>query len=403
MNSRLRRKVTLGLALGLALASMAAVVYGQSDATTRATAPDATKVKLTEVVGGLSRPLYLTGAGDGSGRLFVVEQTGKIRIVQGGKLLPTPFIDLADTITREALQGGYTERGLLGLAFDPNFKTNHNFYVDYTDRNGDSAVARYQVTGSDPNVADPTSAKIILTQKQPFSNHKGGQLAFSPKNGYLYIGFGDGGSEGDPQGYGQNKSTFLGKILRIDVSSGDEPYAIPADNPVVRDPALAPEIWDYGLRNPWRFSFDAVTGDLWIGDVGQYLWEEIDFEPATSRGGNNFGWNLMEANHVYNNAQIPPDVTLIPPVFEYAHQQGISVTGGFVYRGSAIPELQGVYLFSDWGFGTIWATYRNTMGSLQTNVFMPSQGNFVSSFGQDDDHELYFTDYNGSVFRFDPA
>ncbi len=395
------RRAALLLALGLL--AMATVAYGQSETGTPAPAvPDAATVKVTEVVGGLNRPVYLTGAGDGSGRLFVVEQTGAIRVIQDGKLLPTPFLDLSDRISRDALQGGYTERGLLGLAFDPNYATNHNFYVDYTDLNGDTMIARYQVTGSDPNVADPASAKTILTQKQPFSNHNGGQLAFSPKNGYLYIGFGDGGSGGDPQGNGQNKGVWLGKILRIDVSKGDEPYAIPPDNPVTTDSTLAPEIWDLGLRNPWRFSFDAETGDLWIGDVGQSAWEEIDFEPANSPGGNNYGWNLMEGTHPYSSAPIPAGVTLVPPIFEYSHQEGIAVTGGYVYRGSAIPALQGVYLFSDWAFGTIWATTRDSSGNFQTTVLLPSKGNSISSFGQDDDHELYFTDYNGSVFRFDP-
>ncbi len=358
---------------------------------------DVWKVKTTQVGGNFLLPVAIASAGDGSNRLFVVEKAGIIKVMIDDKTLPTPFLDISSLVNSAS-----SERGLLGLAFDPQYRDNRRFYVDYTDVNGDTAVVRYQVTGSDPNVADPASASIILAQKQPYPNHNGGQLAFSPKNDYLYIGLGDGGSGGDPQGNGQNKGSLLGKILRIDVSKDDQPYTIPADNPVNRDPTFAPEVWDYGLRNPWRFSFDAATYDLWIGDVGQNAWEEVDFEPANSPGGNNYGWNLMEGTHPYGRTPVPAGVTLVPPIFEYSHQEGIAVTGGFVYRGAAIPALRGVYLFADYGFGTIWATQRQG-DQWQTDVFLAGTGHQISTFGQDEHDELYFADLKGQVFRFEPS
>jgi glucose/arabinose dehydrogenase len=367
---------------------MLAVPYGR--------AFDTWKVKTTRVGGAFTLPVAIANAGDGSNRLFVVEKAGVIRIIADGRTLPAPFLDIHTLIDSVS-----SERGLLGLAFDPNYKDNHRFFVYYTDVNGDTAVARYAVTGSDPNVADPTSGAIILRQKQPYPNHNGGQLAFSPKNGYLYIGLGDGGSGGDPMKNGQNKGTFLGKILRLDVSDSAKPYTIPADNPVSRDSAFAPEVWDYGLRNPWRFSFDAQTGDLWIGDVGQGAWEEVDFEPATSAGGNNYGWNIMEGTHPYNDATVPADANFVPPIYEYSHQEGIAVTGGFVYRGAKIPALDGVYLFGDYGFGTFWTTQRSG-GTWKTDVFLANSGHQISSFGEDEQHELYFADLKGQVFRFEP-
>ena len=256
--------------------------------------PDSSQVQLVQIANGFDRPLYLTVAGDGSGRLFVVEQSGHIWIIKGGQKLPTPFLDVSGLISREVFGGGYSERGLLGLVFAPDYPTSGIFYIDYTDLKGTTNVVRYHVSADNPDVADPASAETILTQQQPFANHNGGQLAFGP-DGYLYIGFGDGGSAGDPHGNGQNLNTWLGKLLRIDVSGSA--YTVPADNPFVqtanKTANAKPEIWAYGLRNPWRFSFDRKTGDLYIGDVGQAAWEEVDFQAAGDPGGENYGWKHL--------------------------------------------------------------------------------------------------------------
>ena len=263
-------------------------------------APSGTTIQLEQVASGLNLPVTVTNAGDGSGRIFIVQQTGEIRILSGGTLLPTPFLDIS------ALVSCCGEQGLLGLAFHPDYATNGFFYVDYTNVAGDTVVARYEVSATDPNVADPTSAQTVLTQDQPFSNHNGGQLAFGP-DGYLYIALGDGGSGGDPQENGQNLQTWLGKILRVDINGDDFPgdpnrnYAVPPDNPFVGDPNALDEIWAYGVRNPWRCTFDRVTGDFFIADVGQNAWEEINFQPASSAGGENYGWDVLEGMHCFED------------------------------------------------------------------------------------------------------
>jgi glucose/arabinose dehydrogenase len=374
----------------LALGGVLSVVHGQdTPITTRDSAPDASKYQLVEVVSGFNRPVFVTGAGDGSGRLFIMEQDGKIFVMVNGALQETPFLDVSKLVSRNA-----NERGLLGLAFHPKYTENGTFFIDYTDKNGDTAIAKYTVSGDNPNVADPASAQIILGIKQPYANHNGGMLAFGPDS-YLYIGMGDGGSEGDPHGNGQNYGVLLAKILRIDVDNGT-PYGIPADNPSSTNPAFAPEAWATGLRNPWRFSFDRATGDLYIGDVGQNQWEEVDFQPADSKGGENYGWNIMEGTHSYSGVPAPSGLTA--PFFDYSHDNGCSVTGGYVYRGKALPDLQGVYFFGDYCSGTIWASYRDTSGAWQTNVFMDSHL-AISSFGQDEDGELYVVNHGGSVLR----
>lgn len=356
--------------------------------------------RLVEVAHGLSRPLYVTYApGDSSGRLFIVEQSGKIRILKDGNLLDAPFLDLSGLISQEALGSSYTERGLLGLAFDPHYAQNGRFYVDYTDHQGNSVIARYTVSASSPDSADPGSGVQLLYVPQPFANHNGGNLVFGP-DGYLYVGFGDGGSQGDPQGNGQNINVLLGKILRLDVS-GDQGYAIPPGNPFANNSAARAEIWAWGLRNPWRFTFDRQTGDLYIGDVGQNKWEEIDFQPASSKGGENYGWNAYEATHVYSGNAPASDVVM--PVLEYGHDNGrCSVTGGYVYRGASIPALQGYYLYGDWCTGTIWAAQRDATGNWKTEVSLES-GRSISSFGEDSSGELYLVDYSGAVLRFEPA
>lgn len=357
-----------------------------------------TDYQLVQVAGGLSRPLYVTNAGDGSGRLFVVQQSGQIRIIEDGAVLPTNFLDVSGLISREALGGGYTERGLLGLAFHPNYAENGLFYINYTDQNGNSVISRYVVSG-DPNQADATSATPLLYLQQPYGNHNGGHMTFGP-DGYLYVSFGDGGSGGDPQGNGQDLTTLLGTILRLDVDA-DEGYAIPEDNPFVNRDDARPEIWAWGVRNVWRFSFDRETGDMYLADVGQNQWEEINFQPANSPGGKNYGWNAYEASTVYSGAAPASDV--VAPVLEYDHSNGwCSVTGGYVYRGEQIPGLQGYYLYGDWCTGTIWAAQQNATGAWESAISLES-GRQISSFGEDEDGELYLVDYGGALLRFEPV
>ena len=340
------------------------------------------------VAQGFAQPLLVTNAGDGSNRLFVLGQQGLIYVVEGAQVLATPFLDVRSKIN---IQGN--EQGLLGLAFHPDYAGNGAFYLNYTDLNGDSVVARYQVS-SDPNVADPASEQILLQVDQPYANHNGGHLLFGP-DGYLYIGLGDGGSGGDPGGNGQSLDTHLGKLLRIDVNAGN-PYGIPADNPFAG--STTPEIWAYGLRNPWRFTFDALSGDLYIGDVGQGLWEEIDFLAAGSPGGANFGWNFFEGSHSYQGE--PPDgAAPIAPVAEYDHGGGrCSVTGGSVYRGSALPAWQGVYLYGDFCSGEIFGLAPQGNGEWQ-NELLYDLPILLTSFGEDESGEMYLLDRSGVLYR----
>lgn len=337
------------------------------------------------VVSGLVRPVDLQHAGDGSGRLFIIEKVGRIRVVQDGQLLETPFMDIVERVGSDG-----NEQGLLGMTFHPNYEENGFFYVNYTDVNGDTVIARYQVT-TDNNIADPNSEVVLLAVDQPFRNHNGGVLTFGP-DGYLYAGLGDGGSAGDPNGNGQSLDTLLGKILRLDVDSAD-PYAIPPDNP------FGNEIWAYGLRNPWRFSFDRANGDLFIGDVGQGEWEEIDYLPAGMPGGTNFGWDYFEGTHPFEGTP-PQDAQLVPPVAEYDHSGGnCSVTGGYVYRGS-IPEWNGIYLYGDYCSTTVWGLIRSD-GGWQNQVLFGAPGT-ITSFGMDESGEIYIVTDGGQVFRLAP-
>ena len=279
---------------------------------------------------------------------------------------------------------------MLGLAFHPNYAENGIFFVDYTDRRGDTVVSRFQVT-ADPNVADPNSEAILLNISQPYANHNGGMIAFGP-DGYLYVGMGDGGSGGDPQGNAQNLQTLLGKILRIDVDSGN-PYGIPAGNA----PNALPEIWAYGVRNPWRFSFDRRTGDLWIGEVGQNQWEEIDMLPAGIQGGTNLGWDFIEGTHSFEGSP-PANLALVSPVIEYSHAGGnCSVTGGYVYRG-ADPDWQGIYLYGDYCSGSIWGALAGPDGAWQTTRLYASQSG-LASFGEGEDGKLYAVYLGGTILR----
>jgi glucose/arabinose dehydrogenase len=353
-------------------------------------------IELEQVVPGLTQPTTVTNAADGSGRIFIVQETGEILILINGSLLPTPFLDISDLVGQTA------EHGLLGLAFHPDYVSNGFFYVDYTRvDDGATVVARYQVSAGDPNVADPGSAQIVLTQDQPGGDHNGGQLAFGP-DGYLYISIGDGGCCGDPFQTGQDLETWLGKILRVDINGDDFPgdpdlnYAVPPDNPFVGGPGLD-EIWAYGLRNPWRCSFDRTTGDFFIADVGQDTWEEVNFQPASSTGGENYGWSVLEGANCYNNNSLCDDFlnggsTL--PILEYHHAPECSITGGYRYRGQSYPDLQGIYFYADFCTGRIWGATQQVNGTWESQELLVA-GFSISTFGEDETGELYVVEYNG--------
>jgi glucose/arabinose dehydrogenase len=354
--------------------------------------PGGIAVSLEPFAKGLDAPLAIANAGDGSGRLFVAEQGGQIRIIRTDKLASAPFLDISDEIT----SGG--ERGLLGVAFAPGYPDDPHVFVDYTDRQGDTQVSSFIVSADDPDRLDPSSETRILHVKQPFANHNGGALVFDP-SGMLLVSLGDGGSEGDPQGNGQSPATLLGKILRIDVSgsNADHPYAIPPDNPdAAGGDGRRPEIWLTGLRNPWRMSFDRVTGDLWIGDVGQDLREEIDVQRAETPAGTNFGWNRMEGSHCFEPAQGCEDAALTGPVTDYGHDLGCTVIGGGVYRGGAQPALVGGYLFGDYCSGRIWAI-DPARGGYRKPTVVGESGRNLSAFGEDEAGELYAADISGGA------
>lgn len=349
---------------------------------------------LGEPISGFNKPVSITHAGDGSGRLFVVEQEGTIRIVENGAVLATPFLD----ITEKILCCG--ERGLLSVAFPRDYADNGFFYVYYTAQpDGNTVVARYGVTPN-PNEADPGSETILLTVEQPYENHNGGQMVFGP-DGYLYIGLGDGGSAGDPENRAQDTTTFLGKILRIAVDPYLDEYTIPESNPYYQTDGYLGEIWAYGLRNPWRFSFDLQTGDLYIADVGQGEYEEIDYQPASSSGGENYGWNCMEGNHEYKMTDACRAQTLVAPIHEYSHAEGgCSITGGYVYRGATYANMQGIYFYGDYCSAKIWGLQRDGDTWQNQLLLTPTElGNSLTSFGQDEQGELYVTDYiDGNIY-----
>jgi len=356
----------------------------------RSVEPSQITIALQLVVSGLQRPVAVRAADDGSGRLFIVEQPGRIRIFDVDGLRSTPFLDIANRVRDTS-----NEQGLLGLAFHPEYARNGRFFVNYTDLSGDTVIAEYTRSESDTNLSNPSSEAIIMTIQQPFSNHNGGDLAFGP-DGYLWIATGDGGGGGDPQGNGQNPETLLGKLLRVDVDNGST-YTIPPDNPFNDDPEARDEIWALGLRNPWRFSFDRSTGDLYIGDVGQGSWEEIDFETGTDPGGRNYGWATMEGSHCFVNSNCSTD-GLTLPVAEYSHALGCSVTGGYVYRGTRFPALRGLYLYGDFCSGTVWGLAPAGPGDWTVAV-VGQTGVSISSFGEDESGELYLTDLStGSVY-----
>ena len=350
-------------------------------------------VRLVQVATGLDFPLFLTAPPGDNARLFIVEKTGKIRIVKSGSVLSTPFLDLSARVSDA------DEQGLLGLAFHPQYAVNGRFVVDYTDPNGDTHVSAFRVSAN-PDVADPASEQVLLAIDQPFDNHNGGMVVFGP-DGKLYIGMGDGGSAGDPQGNGQNKGVLLGKILRVDVS-GAGVLSVPADNPFVGQAGARPEIWSYGLRNPWRFSFDRAQGDLYIADVGQNAREEVDVATGAAQFGKglNFGWNVMEGVACYSPSSGCPRSGLTLPVLDYDHSNGCSITGGYVYRGSAAPGLRGLYFYSDYCSGWVRSfRLQGTTAADQRDWPALRPGGQVTSFGEDAQGELYIMIQSGKVFR----
>jgi glucose/arabinose dehydrogenase len=354
-----------------------------------------------KVAGGFSEPLYLTAPAGDLNRVFIVEQSSaSIKIIKNGIVLTTPFLNIDPKV------GSGGEGGLLGLAFHPNYASNGFFYVNYTDNSGDTVVARYKVS-SNPDIADPSSELIMMTVDQPFSNHNGGMLAFSPNDDYLYIGLGDGGSSFDPGNRAQDGNTELGKMLRIDVGNGTT-FTAAANNPFDDDPDFLDTIWALGFRNPWRYSFDRLNGDLYIADVGQGAKEEISFQPGSSQGGENYGWRCMEGKDCTGLSGCTcnaPGLTI--PLHDYTHSGGnCSVTGGYVYRGAAIPDLDGTYFFADFCTGKIWSFVRsgNTVSqftdrSLELRPITGETINNVSSFGEDDKGEMYIVDRDGEIFK----
>ena len=347
-------------------------------------------------VASISGIVTITHPDDGSGRLFLVQQNGQIRILAGGRLIGKPFLSVPGLISCCG------ERGLLGLAFHPDYKKNGFFFIYYTNTDGNIVIARYRVSSADRNLANPQSALKILTIAHPnFSNHNGGQLQFGP-DGYLYIGVGDGGSGGDPPNNAQNRQVLLGKLLRIDVNNGT-PYGIPQDNPFLRMLSARGEIWAFGLRNPWRFSFDRQTGDLFIGDVGQDRYEEVDFQPRASRGGENYGWRQMEGKHCYNPPSNCNPGGLTMPILEYPHgsnEENCSITGGYRYRGSAIASLSGAYIYGDYCSGRIFRA-RPVNGKWTVAPLADTNFN-LSTFGEDAAGELYVSDLSGAVYKIVP-
>ncbi|MFK5921167.1 MAG: PQQ-dependent sugar dehydrogenase [Verrucomicrobiota bacterium] len=378
-------------------------------------------VKLVEVASGLIDPINIASAKDGSGRLFVVERPGLVRIIKDGKLLKRPFLDIKDTTV-----SSFLEQGLYDIEFHPDFKKNGKFYVHYSDMwfNGDSLIVEYQVNPKKPDRADPASARVVMQIPQPYANHNGGELVFGP-DGYLYIGSGDGGWEGDVLSAGQDLSTLLAKILRIDVNShtADRGYAIPPDNPFITPkqlmvlfgvseekfasihPKARPEIWAFGVRNPLKMHFDSKTGEMYIADVGQNHWEEISLQTAGSKGGENYGWKFMCGTYPFPlSAKDAPKVGIMP-IGQYSHvDQGICVVGMGVYRGKKYPSLDGTYFVGDWGSGKLWGMARDGAGKWQMEELLDSTLRFTGS-GDGEDGTIYVTtatpNYGGPVDPYD--
>jgi glucose/arabinose dehydrogenase len=389
-----RRTLRRIAALTMAAAFLAAVAAPSAGAVA------GPQIKLALRASGLSNPTFVTSARDGTGRLFIVEQTGKIRIYVNGVVLATPFLSIGSQVSK-----GY-EQGLLGLAFHPNYKSNRKLYVNFTDVNGNTVIREYRASSTNKNVVATSTARTILKVGQPYANHNGGMLAF--KGGFLYVGMGDGGSGGDPGDRAQNLNTRLGKMLRINPKdpdgAGPKKYSIPASNPFVGTTGAKGEIWSLGLRNPWRWSFDSSTGDLWIGDVGQCQYEEVDHHGDAK--GDNFGWNKVEGTHVFDNSvdcnTSQPLCTVTChtlPVAEYSHDpDGCAIVGGYVYRGSAYPAWVGHYIYGDYCTGKMWEM--PVAGGLGSAVDVsPSTSLSLTSYGTDSAGELYAAEQGGSIYK----
>lgn len=345
------------------------------------------RLALEPIAVGLNRPVALTHAGDN--RIFITLQTGRIVIFDGANMVPKIFLDVSDRISAG------DERGLLSIAFHPRYRENGFVFADYTDRSGNTVVSRFTVSRDDPNSVPATSEKIILHVAQPFANHNGGQLQFGP-DGFLYIGMGDGGATGDPGDRAQSLKSLLGKILRIDVDGGD-PYMIPETNPFVAAVDARPEVWAYGFRNPWRFSFDRLTKEMFVGDVGQDSVEEIDLVKP-GNGGRNYGWRRMEGSLCFNPSGGCNDGTLELPIVEYSHSLGCSVAGGYRYRGTRFPQLSGVYFFGDFCSGRLWSATVDAQGKWTATSRMDTSL-AITAFGEDAAGELYVVEMNGGVYR----
>jgi glucose/arabinose dehydrogenase len=402
-----RLRAPIAVSAALAFAALLAPATSASVTSVRLTdggvteaAPGPATIRLTHIVD-LAQPVFATGARDGSNRLFIVTKGGRIRIVKNGALLPTPFLDISGSVS------GGSEQGLLGLAFSPQFKTNRKFYINYTNTQGNTVIKQYLAGLANPDVAIASTGKTILTIAQPYANHNGGMLAFG-KDGYLYIGMGDGGSAGDPGNRAQDVTQLLGKMLRINVNGATRTrnYLIPKSNPYVGKPGRD-EIWQRGLRNPWRFSFDRSTGNLWIGDVGQARYEEVDRAIRTSAGpgrGINWGWHVMEGRQCYLPATgcNKTGKTLPLTVYSHATNGRCAIVGGYVYRGTAIPALAGWYVYGDYCSGEVWAL-NSTAAAPATGVQLigPGTGRLISGFGEGDNNALYLCDLNGAVYRID--
>ena len=355
----------------------------------------AVQVRLEEVVTGLAYPVYLTAAPGDTSRLFIVEKGGTVRVLKHGVLLPAPFIDLSSRVTTGS------EQGLLGMAFHP---TDHRVVLSFTapgpTRGGRSRVVTF-TPGADPDVLDPASEQLVLEVDQPYTNHNGGHVAFGP-DGYLYFGLGDGGSGGDPQGHGQDRNDLLGSLLRLDLDHG-LPYTVPATNPFVGQAGARGELWNWGLRNPWRFSFDRANSNLYIADVGQNEWEEVDVQPGGSPGGENYGWAVMEGAHCYRGYTCDRS-GLAMPVIEYGHGGGCSITGGYVYRGQAIPELAGTYFYADYCEGWIRSfVYQSGAATNASSWPALDTGQQITSFGEDARGEIYVVLAGGTIYRIAPG
>ena len=372
------------------------------------------QIQTRKIADGFDKPVYAVSHPTDHNMIFVVEQKGTIQIVNDKTVLKLPFLDIQDRVHYPLFPGD--EMGLLGFAFHPDFLGNKFCFVHYVNKNDDSIISRFK---TDSFTINPNSEKIILKIKQPYSNHNGGSIAFGP-DGYLYIGFGDGGSAGDPENNAQNLNNYLGKILRINVDTNSEKYTIPQNNPFIGKKNVKEEILCFGLRNPWRFSFDLLTGDLFIGDVGQNNWEEIDVIPGNNMGGQNFGWNTMEGFHCYPEEIDCNKTNLNEPIWEYPNNanylktlvgikqnkmDGCSITGGYVYRGSKIPEFYGRYIFGDYCTGKVWSfAYENgEAGDIKNHTSdilnsMNKNSFYLSSFGETIDGELLIVDYNGGIY-----